>query len=121
MKVHEFICTQCLQEKKYESDITTGYGKNSNGDKVCYQCIGENDDKHLSSMKVGEKVVLYLHEGRVQNWPNTFSRLVYGLRTSRHNIAGKRYDFWFNHNGRQFHGVQFGDNTQVAHCKLLKK
>ena len=33
-------------------------------------------------------------------------------------IAGKRLDVWFyGPDGYIWHGVQYGDNTQIVHCK----
>ena len=42
------------------------------------------------------------------------------VKAGRHNIAGVRYDVWFiGPDGKEWHGVQYGDNTQVCHCKRI--
>ncbi len=35
-------------------------------------------------------------------------------------LLGVRYDFWFEFGNNAFHGVTYGDNTQVAHIRCLK-
>ena len=32
-----------------------------------------------------------------------------------------RYDFWFKFGSREFHGVQYGNNTQIAYIRCLNK
>lgn len=35
--------------------------------------------------------------------------------------TGVRYDTWFTGpDGKQWHAVQYGDNTQIAHCRRTK-
>lgn len=119
-----FICSKCLAEKPEQTNGGTGYAINDNKEKICYGCCGEIDRQF---MRDNGKATLYLSlegndatKGFVTNWPNTLRLPVYGLRKGYHNIAGKRFDFWFNFNGKQWHGVQYGENTQIAHCKQLK-
>ena len=55
------------------------------------------------------------------NWPGSIKIIPHHVRKGRHNIAGTRYDVWFtDHKNRQWHGVQYGENTQLCHCKRLK-
>lgn len=75
--------------------------------------------------KPGDKFYMYLtgdiQSGHyVSNWPGSFKIRVYP-RKGRHNFAGVRYDFWFNVGNHEFHGVQYGDNTQVAYIRCLKR
>jgi hypothetical protein len=45
-----------------------------------------------------------------------------GRTTGRHNIAGVRYDVWFRGpDGHVWWGVQYGDMTQICHCKRTKE
>lgn len=58
----------------------------------------------------------------ITNWPGSLSFPVYGVRKGRHNIAGSRYDCWFNGpDGHVWHAVQYGEWTQIAHCRRTKE
>lgn len=122
-----FICSQCGKTKaKDATSCGTGYGTNAKGDKICYQCIGENDTRDFEGAQVGQKFTMYLTknsvtgENEVTNWPGSFRAQVQRLHTGKHNIAGKRYDAYFKVRGNQFHGVTYGDNTQICHVKRIK-
>lgn len=120
MKDEVFKCTQCGETKPVNKAGGTGYGVDKDENKICYSCIGKNEETELSNAKPGDKFILYLCGDEVTNWPGSFKRTIRGLRTGRHNMAGKRYDFYFTVNNNDFHGVQYGDNTQIAHCKRIK-
>ena len=117
-------CTKCGKECTPEG-IAAGYGvMPETGEKVCFACCGELDKQQLLNAKAGDKFCMYLtgntqHGYYVSNWPGSFNIRVYP-RKGRHNIAGVRYDFWFEFGNNAFHGVQYGDNTQVAHIRCLK-
>ena len=112
---------------------TTGYGVDKEGKKHCYACCAEGDKKDMHETGCA---VLYLTLGeydcnliarydgynnaKVTNWSGTLS-LRCSVKIGRHNIAGKRYDVWFQFEGQNWHGVTYGDNTQICHCKKLKK
>ena len=122
--IHNFTCNRCNQEKSYESDFATGYATNDKGEKICYQCCGELDRQYMID---NGAISLYLtidkkypSRGKVTNWPGTLS-LPVGIKVGRHNIAGVRYDCWFTFNGHVWHGVTYGDNTQICHCKQTKE
>lgn len=94
------------------------------GEILCYSCCDEFDKQRLFGAKPGDKFYMYLtgniqHGYYVSNWPGSFKLRVYP-RKGRHNIAGARYDFWFYFGNNAFHGVQYGDNTQVAYIRCLK-
>lgn len=97
-----------------------GYGVWVHGEKVCYDCCGVMDEIYMIEH---DRITLYLdtEERTVSNWSGS---LVFGpiaLTKGRHNIAGVRYDVWFaGPNGTQWHGVQYGNDTQLCHCKRLK-
>lgn len=140
-----FTCDQCGEHKEHKSDFSTGYGKNDAGQKICFACCGVNDRRDLLSLPIGGKTWLYLsseineeqaslnplnyrsegyrefyREFHVTNWPGTLKIKVHRPSQGRHNFAGKRYDIRFTLEGSRFHGVQYGDNTQVLHIKRIK-
>lgn len=126
MKKETFYCCQCKQHKPKQKSGGTGYAIKRNGHKVCYDCCGENDKKHLLNMKLGDKWYLYLskdEEGRhkLTNWPGTLTIPIAHVRTGNHNIARNRYDLWFTYGGGKFHGVQYGDMTQICHIRRIAK
>jgi len=44
------------------------------------------------------------------------------VTTGRHNFGLTRYDVWFDgKDGHIWHGVQYGDNAQILHCKRTKQ
>lgn len=90
--------------------------------KLCYACCGEHDKKMLTQES---RYTLYLSGGfkegfTVSNWPGTLTIKPTYVRRGRHNIAKSRYDVWFTFKGANWHGVQYGENTQLLHCKKLK-
>jgi len=120
------ICTKCKKKIVKPADSCgTGYGIDKDNNKVCYACCAENDKEQ---MRQDGKTVLYLSKSKdkvpvhqLTNWPGTLKISVNYMRTGRHNIAGVRYDVWFWFEGAHWHGIQYGDNTQLCHCKRLKK
>lgn len=110
------------------SDFTTGYGEDNEGKKHCYECCAKRDREQM--IRDG-KTTLYLTQTRdngtdypkpeVSNWPGSLRFGVYYLKTGRHNMAGKRYDAYFvGPDKSTWHGVTYGDNTQICHCKRVK-
>lgn len=108
--------------------FSTGYGTDREGNRVCFACCGIRDQKDME--KTG-KATLYLTlkerpglrlfaDGEVGNWPGTL-KLPCRVKRGRHNIAGVRFDAWFRFAGKDWHGVQYGENTQLIHCKQLKR
>lgn len=107
-----------------KTDITTGYGTTRDGRKICFACCGEMDRQELINTGKG---ILYLTTrpnsdiATLSNWPGTL-KLVCHVKRGRHNIARYRYDVWFiGPDGKQWHGVQYGDNTQICHVKRNKE
>lgn len=105
------------------SFFTSGYGENLEGKKICYACCAEQDKKDM--IETG-KAILYLTEDsktnmyKVTNWPAslTFNATV---RKGKHNLARTRYDAWFTGpDGKNWHGVTYGDDSQLCHCKRIK-
>jgi hypothetical protein len=145
--LHEFTCVHCNQNKRHEDSLTTGYatvsgnadgsrawGRYPAGSKVCFDCCAILDKLDMAHFG---KATFYLSRPakgwqaplgsskstgyRVANWPGTLSFDVTHISTGRHNIAGKRYDVWFTGpDGVLWHGTQYGNNTQICHCKRSK-
>jgi len=115
----------------------TGYGQDENGKRSCYECCADQDRKWMQekgqttlylTYKTAPRIPHEGHEGPdvrrgvITNWPGTLAFPVYYLKEGRHNIAGRRYDAWFSGpDGHIWHGVQYGDNTELIHCKRTKE
>jgi len=110
----KFTCSVCKKEKSVQESGGTGYGLDKDENKICYECCAKGD---IQYMKKNHKITLYLTDSEVTNWPGTLRFSVTGKTTGRHNFAGVRYDIWFTFDGSIWHGVQYGDNTQLCHCK----
>ena len=121
---HKFKCCVCKQDKTHTNEHTTGYAQKPNGHKVCFACCAILDQ---AKMKKTGKAVLYLtndvnlFDAKVTNWPGTLSIPIISRSTGRHNLTGTVYNVWFKFNGYIWHGRQFGDNTQLCHCKQTKR
>lgn len=94
----------------------TGYGA-YNGAKVCYACCAKRDREH---MREHGRITLYLTGSKIANWPGTLEFTADTVRKGQHNIARTRTDVWFRVDGEHWHGVQYGENTQIVHCKRVR-
>jgi hypothetical protein len=137
-----FYCWQCDQEYPTQSSGGTGYGRATkhmveDGDAphekatICYACCAVTDRARM--LKTGKATLYLTHkpftaqdvayypfvDGKVTNWPESLS-FPCRVKRGRHNIARWRYDVWFKVDGQNWHGVSFGDNTQICHCKRCK-
>jgi len=123
---HEFDCSVCGEHKTHESDISTGYAKYPDGSLVCFDCCADLDRKAMKQDGHSKRLPLYLSPGddgkwRVMNWPGTLRFPVKRLKRGSHNIAGSRYDVWFNGpDGHEWYGVNYGEDSQVCHCRRTK-
>lgn len=133
----------CGHPPSPHSDFTTGYGVDASGRKHCYACCADND---RASMAETGRATLYLTEdtpstaagmidwaqardvhwigGRrvtlaVTNWPGSLRLNVMRARESRNNWGARRIDVWFRCDGREWYGVNVGDN-QILHCRRVK-
>ena len=118
----ETAILDCGHAPSAHSDFTTGYGIDRDGKKHCYACCADDDRKQMQETG---RITLYLSESKtgewsVSNWPGSLRFPCNVPRVSRHNIARWRYDVWFTANGENWHGVQYGDNTQICHCRRTK-
>ena len=113
------VCNAAFVATKF----TPGYATRTDGTKICYECAGKADK---ANMIATGKATLYLTadggQWSISNWPGTLKiHCSMSPKKSRHNIAGSRYDVWFQGpDGATWHGVQYGDNTQLLHCKRTK-
>lgn len=63
-----------------------------------------------------------LYDGKLTNWPGTLCYKATSIRKGHHNIAGSRVDVWFvGPDKHVWHGAQYGDNTQLCHCRRTKR
>lgn len=125
----EAVVLDCGHTASPHADFTTGYGTDKDGKKSCYACCAESDKRDM--IESGRAVLYFCYEQtaargmydkRVSNWPNSLSFPVYYMRIGAHNITGKRYDVWFNGpDGYVWHGVTYGDMTQLCHCRRIKE
>lgn len=119
MNMNTFTCAECGAEKEIQTSGGTGYGQDKTGRKVCYACCAEID---RAEMKETGRAVLYL-DGvqQVTNWPGTLRLAVRYSRQGNHNMAGSRTDVWFQGpDGKEWHGTQYGENSQLCHCRRIK-
>ena len=128
------IMCACGHMESEHPDSTRGYGQGANGKTKCYACLAEDDKKYMRdhgkitlyltcepvTAKRNESYQLYV-DSKISNWPGS---LTIPCRVKRnrngHNWGLTRYDAWFKFEGREWHGVLYGDNTQLIHCKQLK-
>ena len=133
------VCVDCKRiiPPRREGEITGNYGLTAEGDKVCLDCCAYRDKGEM--IETG-RAVLYLtidagkwersmygsgrkyetRTGKITNWPGTLE-FRGSVKRGRHNIASVRYDVWFRGpDGFFWHGVQYGDYTQLVHCKRTK-
>ena len=98
-----------------------GYGRTLDGKAHCYSCIAIFDQESMDNDGHSKRLPLYLSGNEVTNWPGSLRFRVVEQSSGRHNIAGTREDVWFHdRHGHTWHGVQYGQWTQIVHCKRLK-
>ena len=132
-----FTCADCKQEKPVQQSGGTGYATDNAGATICYDCCAIRDRREMQDRG---RMVLYLSHTdngtgspgwrgeavpgspwHVSNWPGTLKFNAY-VRVGNHNMADKRYDAWFDGpDGHVWHGVTYGDNTQICHCRKTKE
>lgn len=118
-------CVECGKVCKPQG-IGTGYAVDKDENHYCYTCCAKQEEQTLRELPVGEKTYLYLTEDKpnyrwkLQNWTGLISIPIYSVKRGRHNFAGIRYDFWFEYYNHEYHGVRYGDNTEVATVTRIK-
>lgn len=126
-----FVCGKPIPPSPFP--ITSGYGLDKDNNKVCYECCAEGDKQF---MRDHGKIILYLTTrqpndiqpgawrvrcGTVGNWPGSLKFENLNVHKGYHNIARYRYDTWFVFESTIWHGVRYGDNTEICHCKRTKQ
>ena len=96
---------------------STDHGTDAQDKTFCYACCAERDK---AQMRQDGRIVLYLHRGKVTNWPGSLSLPVNYQRQGRHNIAGSRQDVWFEFEGNKWHGTQYGEGSEICRCQQVK-
>ena len=112
-KVH---CFDCCADIDRQSMIDTGNSKHL----PLYLSV---HGRYLKPLPVSQQAKVQYFKGVVTNWPASLSfNCDVKLTRGGHNIAGTRYDVWFNGpDGYIWHGVNYGENTMVCHCKRTKQ
>lgn len=123
MNISTFYCHHCNRVKSHQSNFTVGYGIDQAGNKTCFDCCAIIDRDQMIDEG---RIILYLDESgnkmHVTNWPGTLRFEVLSYRRGRHNIAGNRTDVWFRGpDGKVWHGVQYGNRSQLCHCGRTKQ
>lgn len=100
--------------------LTTGYGINDKGQKICFECCGEQDKQQLRDTG---KFQGYFTGEYFTNWPGTLKLKIFNSVSSWHNFAGKggRVDFWLKFEENWYHGIFVGFNHQCATIRRVKK
>lgn len=121
-----FYCSRCarLRSHTLRNTITTGYATAANDPdrKTCFACCAKVDAEYMRS---NARITLYLTGERgaevISNWCGTLKMKADYVRRGKHNLARTRYDVWFRDtSGARWYGVQYGENTQLIHCRKLK-
>ena len=111
-------CDKCGEPiVRASASVGTGYATNDKNEMICYDCCAINDREHMRSTG---RIMLYDTDTELTNWPGTLRFPSTYRRKGHHNIAGNRYDMWFHFDGFEWHGVRYGDNTQIVHCRRTK-
>jgi hypothetical protein len=128
----QFACFRCREVKPLQESGGTGFATDAAGNLICYACCADVDREDMT--RTG-KATLYLTEKRregcrteapytvweVTNWPGSLRFACGTPRKGSHNMARTRRDIWFRGpDGKEWHGVQYGENTQIVHCKRVK-
>lgn len=117
----KFNCSQCKTDKSYISDITTGYGTDKEGNKICFDCCRDNDINSLVNLQPKQKFCLYYDGLHITNWPGTLKLKSNRITKGKHNFCRTRTDVYFTLDKYNFHGVQMGDWNQILHINKVKQ
>lgn len=131
-----FVCATCGKEYPAQTTggNTGGYGIDANNRKHCLPCCAEREKAHILENGKGTLYLVYEQEprsasycgwftpknGKLTDWGGFLSIPINRIKRGGHNIAGCRYDVWFTFGGREWHGVTYGDNTQICHIRAIK-
>ena len=113
----------CGHEPSPHNECTTGTARTGDGWEICWQCCAFGDLGRMVKNGNTRTMPAYLvrkdsGEWRVENWPGTLSFHVFYKQKGRHNLARTREDVWFvGPDLHVWHGVQYGEWTQIVHCR----
>lgn len=121
MSDEKVYCATCGAECMPEG-CTTGYGQDREGRKHCFECCANRDRQ--SMIETG-RIALYLTKngGRwiVGDWTSRLTFTPYQVKHGKHNIARTRRDAHFTGpDGYVWHAVQYGEWSEIAHCRRTK-
>lgn len=116
------VILDCGHTPSDHSEISTGYGEDSQGRKFCYEDAGIQD---LNTMFEEGRITLYVtkEDGQyfVTNWPGSLKFKAQGqTRNNAGGFGSQRTDVWFDFDGSQWHGVNRGD-SQLTSCRRTKR
>ncbi len=118
--MNDTLCHRCGRDyspdtPKHDAPGGSGYAVLPDGNRICYDCSAETTRK---AMTTTGRAVLYLQGDTVTDWPGRLSFAIIRRAHGGHNLVGSRTDVWFIGPGRQlWHGRQYGDNSQLVHCR----
>ena len=115
---------ECGHAPTADSGIGTGYGIDADGNRSCYACCADHERENMiatgrASLYLSTSAYENTHRTyRVTDWAGELEFPVTRYKHGRHNIAGTRIDVYFVGPDRHWwHGVSYGGNTQIVHCK----
>lgn len=118
MLTTEFTCSVCHKHIIHESDFSTGYGADKDGNKVCFECCGKQDAERLTNLEIGQKMLLYWNGKAITNWPGTLNIKPTYVWVNTKTRPVTQIEFSFS--GHKYKALQYGDNTQIAHVRKLQ-
>jgi len=122
----KLVCSQCgkgiIPDPNEISPPAIGFGIDKENKKICYECCAKQDEKF---MKEHGRIALYLtfltKKKEVTNWPGSLRIPVRYCKEGKHNMAGIRRDVWFDFDGFLWHGVQYGEHSEICYCRKTKQ
>lgn len=128
------VCYQCCAKEDFANMLKTGKftGYLTMETEVTdfmpsERIVKEGWRRYVKSSWGNRAKEFYARNIRVTNWPGSLTLPVYYMRVGSHNMANCRYDVWFEvanpdtNQLERWHGVCYGDNTQICHCTRTKK
>lgn len=118
------ICSWCgdiITEP--DGGVGSGYALDDQGNITCYACCAKEEEKY---MQENGQIDLFLisnnkDKQEVTNWPGTLRFPELRYKEGKHNTAGIRRDVWFDFDGYVWHGVQYGNEVEICHCRKTKR
>lgn len=122
--MEKLVCSWCgdiITEP--DGGIGSGYALDDDGDIACYACCAKGEEKSMQENGLIDLFLLSNDDDKreVINWPETLRLPVLRYKEGWHITAGIRRDVWFHFNGYVWHGVQYGDEVEICHCRKTKR